>query len=179
VDVLRWCLVGKFRQFDDLDAKAAGELAWDSWSKVCGMRFEYTSNARTAHVLIDVGRIDGAGRVLAQAYLADGTANAKQMLFDVEEPYVIASNPPSNRVDLVAVFGHEGGHILGMGHGPSGAWMQTTYQGGLRTPQAWDIMQARARYGEPKPEPGPPPTPTDPSEGVTIFIPGAKVIETR
>lgn len=162
--------------FRDVNVFAAGrigsvnladamELSLPAWNNVCGIRLSMTTNLKTAHIAVGVGRIDGPGSILAQNQLPCGfTANNWRQLrgeYDASEAFVIAENPPPNRIDLVRVCAHETGHGIGINHIGDGNLMAPSYSGRIALPQNGDIVEARARYGAPTAAPQPPTVPPE------------------
>lgn len=130
------------------------ELALKAWNDVCGVRMSMSTNPKTAHLVLEVGPIDGPGKVLAQNELPVGffgPANVRQLrgLYDSSERVVLADNPPSDKLDLGRIARHELGHFLGISHITDGNLMAPTYSSRIRLPQNGDILEARARYGDP------------------------------
>ena len=162
IDRLRWSYNKPIptlpeNDFKDAVAKAAGLI-----SEVCGLEFEYTSNPRTANIIIDIFRGKPGGE-LAHAYLPCGPVNANtqlQLNFDTADAWVIAQNPPPNKIDLVRVALHELMHNCGIPHLSGGvAIMNPTYNAEIWKPQTLDIAELVRRYGMPKRRPEPTPTP--------------------
>lgn len=143
------------------------------WNGVCGTKLQLWTNPKTANLAVNTGGIDGPGKILGWCELPCGFTPQRirqlKMLLDDGDLFVFAENPPSNRIDLGAVWNHEVGHGIGISHiNPPNNLMNPTYRGGLRWPQRDDILEARLRYGLAEPTPSPPPTddpdaPTDPS----------------
>jgi hypothetical protein len=158
----------------------AMELALPLWNRVCGVNLQMSTNARTANIVVQVGRIDGPGNVLAQNELPCGfTAHRMrqlQGLYDGSEAFVIADNPPAGKIDLVRVCCHEIGHGIGIGHINDGNLMAPTYSSRVAGPQNGDIVEARARYGQPSPiTPIPLPNPVNPAPALPGLPPGLDV----
>ena len=128
-------------------------FAWvfNNWSAVSQLTFKLV-NVKSAHIRIQYKYIDGPGKTLAQAYLADGTLNPKWMQVDSgERKWVFSSNPASGTIDAGAVIDHEAGHNLGLGHekGRGDALMDPIYNPKIRTPQSRDIASLHALGYEP------------------------------
>lgn len=157
------------------------DVARRAWNDVCGIRLAMTTNPRTAHLVVSVGRIDGPGKVLAENELPvgfSGPSNWRTLngLYDSSEAVVLADNPPSNRLDLGRICRHELGHFLGISHISDGNLMAPVYSTTIRLPQNGDILEARARYGGPM-APVPPTTPTEPGTEVARLTIGGVTYE--
>jgi len=155
---LTWSYVGSLSTVTTDDFHTAANLAFGYWSSVCGLTFERT--ASSADIVLNTGDIDGQFGTLAYSGLPNGNDSQIGQKYDSQEPWVIASNPPRHKIDLVAVICHEVGHAIGLVHIPQSgepALMNPTYRPGLRMPQQQDIQKIQAFYGPSKqPEPTPP-----------------------
>ena len=136
--------------------------ALTEWNKVCGIKLRLVGAYGSANINSGVGPTSGG--VLAYSYLPGVNAGAGTKLSQV---YGRSINWSPHL--LLQVFIHEVGHAIGLDHGPSGSLMQPTASGSILKPQAWDIAQVYARYGnpeagsDPSPIPGaPPPVPPTP-----------------
>lgn len=156
----------------------AMEVAHKAWNDVCGVRMSMGTNPRTAHLVVGVERMDGPGNVLAENELPVGFTGPNNWRtlrgrYDSSEAFVLADNPPSNRMDLGRVCRHELGHFLGVGHITAGNLMAPTYSSTIRLPMNGDVLEVRARYGAPVAT-VPPTTPTAPgTEMLRITVGGA------
>jgi hypothetical protein len=90
------------------------------------------------------------------------------MEVDPAEPWVTTIDAPRYRVSLPLHWMHEGGHAIGLLHGPPGSIMQATFDPSIKHPQQWDIAEARQRYGAAAVVPTEPTDPDDPAEFVAI-----------
>ena len=162
IDKLRWSYNKPIPTLPENDFKDAVVTASGFISEVCGLEFEYTSNPRTANIILDIFRGSPGGE-LAHAYLPCGPVNANtqlQLNFDTADAWVIAQNPPPNKIDLVRVALHELMHNCGIPHLSGGvAIMNPTYNAAIWKPQTLDIAELVRRYGMPKRRPEPTPTP--------------------
>jgi len=126
-------------------------------SEACGLQFSYSPNPKTANIVIDIFRGSPGGE-LAHAYLPCGRVGQSTQLglnFDDTEAYVIASNPPANKIDIGRVALHELLHNCGIPHLSGGvAIMNPTYNARIRTLQTLDIAELVRRYGMPRPRKG-------------------------
>jgi hypothetical protein len=99
------------------------------------------------------------------------------MEFDEDEPWVTIIDPPRYRMSLLLTAIHEGGHILGLVHGPPGSIMQATYSAAIKKLQPWEIAEAQERYGAAPITPIEPPPiiPGEPTDFINVRIPRAWV----
>ena len=187
-----WHTAGGLKGISAADFKAAAEEAWGYWAAVCGIRPNYSTNDRTANVLMHAADLGGPGGTLADSMLPCGlTANNKQMeqRYDGEN-WQIAETPTGGKLDLVRVICHELGHALGSDHIAAGNLLAPTYNPRVRRPQAGDVAEMVKRYGPPRtdqPPTGPAPTPgkltltinnVSVSEGaVAIMVPGHRFLK--
>ena len=158
-----WCIQDLLPGLDYETMRDAFALAWSYWAEVCGIEPVYSVNARTSQVLVGVGRIDGPQGVLAQSELPCGSPVQLGQEYDASELWVIAEDPPADRIDLVRVAAHEIGHVIGLPHIAQGNLLAPYYSRTIRRPQAGDIREAVQRYGPRRaatPAPAPPPAPT-------------------
>ena len=170
LDVL-WTTIADLPGFGQDSFRQAAETAWGFWSSVCGIRPKYTTDPAQANILIGLQTI-GPGGVLADSELPCGFTTMSQKCrqrYDTAEAWVVAENPPPNRVDLVRVMCHELGHAIGIPHIGTGNLMAPVYSGAIRRPTSGDIAEAVARYGLPSPV-GPGPIP-EPGTGVINVVP--------
>lgn len=135
-----------------------------AWNAVCGINLVVIDDMNSANIYSQVGST-GAG-VLAFSFLPCGATAGTRL----QQVYSQSTN--WNKKILLQVLIHEIGHAIGIDHGPNGALMQPTANGAILKPQAWDIQQAVARYGNPKPAPAP--DPQDPQ--VPTPTPGGTVV---
>ncbi len=163
-----WAITGSLPGFSDLDLKDIYAEAWARWAAVCGINPTYSTNARTANVLMGSGSIDGVSGTLAWSELPCGNPRQLEQRYDTREPWGVfdAGDNRSGKIDLVRVACHEIGHVIGLDHLRDGALLAPTYDRRIDRPQEQDIAEARKRYGAPqRPDPAPEPTPGEsPSE---------------
>lgn len=121
--------------------RAAFRQATGWWGEHLQLEFVEVAPAQ-AMIPIRFERMDGPGGVLAEAYLANGTMEAKPMRFDSGERWTPGA-PASNLVSLPTVACHELGHSLGLGHDSqtAPAVMRPTYTAALPREQERDIMR--------------------------------------
>ncbi len=129
-----------------------------AWNAVCGLVLTYSEDMN-AKIYANVGSTDPG--VLAYSYLPCGATPTTRLA----QIYNRATNWSRNLLLNVAI--HEIGHAIGLDHGPRGSIMQTTANGSITRPQAWDIAEVVKRYGNPSEQPTPPvppgtPTPSGP-----------------
>ena len=140
------------------------KTALDWWAAVCGVRPRFASSG-FANIQVGIQTI-GPGGVLADSGLPCGMSMSGSVAqrYDTAEAWVVAENPPGNRIDLVRVACHELGHAIGIPHIGNGNLMAPVYSVSIRRPQSGDIAEAVARYGLPRPsEPTPAPVPPTPA----------------
>lgn len=160
--VVSWHVSFVLPGISDLDVKGAFETAFSYWAEVCGIVPRYASTPSAVNIVAGSGGIDGPSGTLAWSEMPCGNAQRLAQKYDDGEAWVIASNPPPTKIDLVRVACHEIGHAIGIPHIGSGNLMQPTYDRNIRMPQVGDRAEAVARYGvknNPKPDPGEPTAP--------------------
>lgn len=144
------------------DLRDAAALAWSWWAEVSAILPVYSTNGRTAQVLLGVGPIDGPGQVLAWSEMPCGYVRQVQQRYDSREyRWVVSERPGPGEIDAVRVIGHEIGHAWGCPHIEAGNLMQASYSLAIRRPRPGDAREAVRRYGHPpRPAPAPSPRPT-------------------
>lgn len=162
--VVTWFMETVPSRFGRTAAEAAYIAATKAWMSCCGVKFEPTTNPKTARLTVRFDGIDGAGRVLGYSDLPDDKGSPRLQRFDHEENWVISEKPKLGEIDFLRVATHELGHILGIGHISAGNLLQPMYDLNIRGPKAGDVHEAIARYG-PSTDPNtgtivPPATPT-------------------
>jgi len=149
------------RDLEDVVRQAFG--LWEDVAGVHSLRI----TAGEPNILIRTGRIDGGRGILAQAQLPQSGQSGGQlwMELDESEAFIMASNPPSSKIDILRVVTHELGHNLGLGHAQAGSRnLMAPAISDIRAPQpGFDIPQALARYGDQVPDSGGPDTPEPPA----------------
>lgn len=172
---LTWSVADPLPGLSDDAWQEAFRLALSYWSAVCWLDFEYTPNARTAHILATAGRIDGPSGTLAWSELPCGNPRQLTQKYDTgEQRWVVSESPRGGELDIVRVVCHEVGHALGMQHIGAGNLLAPTYSASIRRPQPGDVAEMVRRYGRrpaavPTPVPVPPPNPVpipQPSGGI-------------
>lgn len=136
------------------DLKAAYAWAWEQWSIVCGIKPQYSSNARTANVLMTPANLGGPYGVLADSQVPCSATQTSQLQqrYDTSEPWHAEPGPPARgRISLPTVACHEVGRAIGIFHIGNGvALMNPTYNPEVLTPQPADVQEANdKRYGPP------------------------------
>ena len=151
----------------------------------CDLQFTPVPDQSRANIWIRTFRGSPLGE-LAHAYLPCGPVTSKsQMLLELDdtESFVIADNPPSDKLSLYVVMLHEMLHALGVPHLSGGvAVMNPTYNVKMSRLQSLDRAELVSRYGLPKPKPLPQPDPPPTQPPVagdtvvgTIILRGGKV----
>lgn len=145
---LSWQCVADLPGIERDVLRAAIQRAGEAWQRVCGIRW-FEGSGSQANILITT-QSEGPGNILADCQMPFPGITPRHTLhlrIDIRDAWAYADNPPTDRVGLLQTLGHEIGHGLGIGHGVQGAWMYASYNPRIITPQSWDIMEARARYG--------------------------------
>lgn len=124
--------------------------AFQVWADVCGLEF-YESPAGPQPNFIIGTQHQGPGGVLADCELPYPGMTSVRCRIDKADQFVVAQNPPPNRVGLDQVLRHEFGHGLGLDHGGTGM-MRPIYSANNWLPSAWEIELVRQAYGPPKPK---------------------------
>lgn len=145
------------------DMKAAYQLAASAWESVCGIDLVYSSNPKTANILITAADLGGPSGVLGDSYLPKcGIVKNSQyqvlQRYDVSERWLVAEKPPAGSLDIARVFAHELGHGLFCPHTNDGGLMDPTYSSKVRWPSGKRETELAVKgYGPPLATP--PPTP--------------------
>lgn len=124
----------------DVAVQAALKQAAGWWAEHLQIELVEVPYTAGPHIPIRFERIDGPGGVLAEAYLADGTARPKPLRFDSGERWTPGA-PAANLVSLPTVACHELGHSLGLDHDAQNApaVMRPTYTSAIPREQERDI----------------------------------------
>lgn len=167
-----WTIVGNLPTLTAEGYKSASELAWSYWMEVCGIRLHWVEQAARANILMGI-QTGTPGGVLADSELPFPGISPQHQLrqrYDTAEDYVVSENPPNNKVDVVRIIAHEGGHALGSGHISMGNLLAPTYSSQIRKPRAGDIAEMVARYGLPGPVTPPPPPPSGALDDLAAWL---------
>jgi hypothetical protein len=166
---LRVAILGTLPGLSRTDTREAAKMGWGFWTQATrgGIKFIMTTNHKTAHIQMRVGKIDRRGGTLAWSYLPTRSYTPTRwrkidQLYDNQERWGFTEHPQWPLIDSARVISHEGGHGIGMDHGGNGL-MAPRYNPRIRRPQAgYDTDQALRRYpfAEPDPPQPPPPGPT-------------------
>lgn len=160
---LKYCIVGSLPGISPQSVANAVSPVFHHISSVCDLRFTLTTNPTEAHIVSEFGHIDGPYGTLAWSQLPCGGIRQVKQLYDTGEDFVLASNPPQNKVGFPLVWLHEILHALGVPHLSGGlAVMNPTYNPALSVLQPLDKAELVYRYGL---APGTPPD--DPIEPPT------------
>lgn len=158
----------------DTQAAAAYDEACAQWSAVCGIKMTRVE-AKLANIAAQSGlgkanNLDNRGGTLAWSELPCGVTMQNQLsqMFDEAEAWTYNM--------AVAVICHEVGHALGLPHLGNGTLMAPYYNPGITKPQAGDIAEMVARYGNPTALPPPSPTPPQPTTPGTLDVSGVITI---
>lgn len=177
---LTWSLAfDRLGNLSDADLKGANEDIFREIASVCQLDFAYTSNFKTANILVSLARLDGRSGTLADMQLPVGNVGPSTQLngrVDIEEQWDIFDGPGGGRIDYRRTQKHEHLHVLGLGHKPESdkrkALIAPTYSDNLWMLQDADVEELQIRYGAREtaiPQPTPRPTPV-PLTGFTSAL---------
>ena len=128
--------------------------AFDSWRPHGGLKHTRVTQERDADIVFFCSRIDGSGRVLAQAQLPPGNDQPIWLQIDTGEVWKVGGTPSGLEILLLNVVSHELGHNFGLDHTQTrGQLMLPVYSPAVASPQQEDA----ARYGRLYPGSQPPP----------------------
>jgi hypothetical protein len=151
--ILSWQVVEDVPPFDRETLCAVVANAFKVWSDVCGLRFRRADASDPFPNFEIRTQLEGPGGVLADCELPYPQVIQKRPLqcrIDRADEFVIARNPPSNKVGLDQVLRHEFGHGLGLDHGGAGM-MMPVYNPKHWLPSEWEIRLVQDAYGLPLP----------------------------
>lgn len=142
--------------------------AWQDFMDNCGVQLIYTTNPKTANIILRGNQIDGPGKTLGRAYLPIGLRsnsdavgeNALGVEFDFENLSSEEIAPPG-KLSAPGIWRHEGGHaIAALEHAAdnTGALMRSFYDPQVSKLQLHDIKRLQAIY--PLRKDSPPSNPT-------------------
>lgn len=157
---------------DDVFAEAFGGKG--SWAEFLDLTFTRVGADAGADITVFASRIDGPGRVLAQAQLANGMDSPLWLQLDASEERW-STLQGSREANIEGVLEHELGHNLGFQHNPSSRALMYAYaNSGIVDPQPEDIEVALRMGYSRRSVPVPPPVPpTPPTSGhVTLAFDG-------
>jgi hypothetical protein len=167
--LIRWHLAfDRLGQLGDMDLKQVRAANLAEIAAACDLRFEYTSNPKTANFYGTTARMDGGSGILAdQQFPPPGADENTQLLgrYDLSEAWgIYEDTPPRGRIDYGRVDLHETLHGCGVGHGQmdrnNPALIEPAYNDRIRHLQPRDVEQLVLRHGRSKKpiEVAPPPT---------------------
>ena len=173
---LRWWFDGAFGGVTRSTVTEAMQQSLDEISQHFALEFEQARSESEAHIVIDTGRIDGAGGTLAYAELPFGPDRQLPQKMDSQETWWFDAGTPRRGIHFRAVFKHEIGHNIGFEHIAAGNLLAPTYDPRILDYQQGDIHEGVLRYGPHvrNTSPDVPSVPTNPGERmrVTISTPG-------
>lgn len=161
---LSWAVIDDVPPLSRDVLRAVVANAFQAWADVCGLEFYEASAAGTQRPNFRIGtQLQGPGGVLADCELPYPGIDSVLCRIDKADQFVVARNPPPNRVGLDQVLRHEFGHGLGLDHGGTGM-MRPIYSSNSWLPSVWEITLVQQAYGPPKPKKTQP-TPDRPTTG--------------
>jgi hypothetical protein len=156
------------------DFRDFSEIVLDDIRNCCAIKLLYTSNIKTANVVMRGRAIDGRGKVLARSHLPIGlTRNSDMVVYQEYDSELWSSQrkAPEGKMSLWGTLLHEWGHGgAAIEHAPDHivALMRAFMDPDVNELREWDIAQWVALYG-PNRGVAPVPVPT-PSDGDTVEV---------
>lgn len=142
------------------------DILWQAaqrWNGLSGFEWVWSTNPKTAHVLVHGVKLDGPSGVLADMQLPCGARANTQLRgrTDTSERWKVYDGPGTpGELDLTRTDAHELGHAMGIPHIDAGNLMQALWDRNIWMPQAGDVAFLVKLYGRPKnPQPQPQPQP--------------------
>lgn len=140
-DRLTWWAPPNSQELVPVNAIAAAR-----WETICGVEIRHVAGANAADVVVTLGKIDKAGKVLAYAYFPSAArTRSPDIVFDM------ADWGDMDRDGRLEVATHEWGHILGIEHIDSKEALMNPFYAGPNRGRLYaaDIAEAHRRYGAP------------------------------
>lgn len=156
---LKWHIAfSRLGSLSDMDLKQTREANLAEIAAACDVKFEYTSNPRTANLYDVALRLDGPNGVLADRQIPVGNVSDLTQLLgrhdDAERWGLYDDVPPVGFLDWGRVDLHELLHAMGLGHGQvmpaDSALIEPMYNPKIRHLQRRDKSELVRRYGESK-----------------------------
>jgi hypothetical protein len=143
---------------------------YKGWADAADLKFTRVTRKGDANIVIQAKKLDGPGKVLAQAQLPPGDDRQLWLQMDDGEQWATGLDGVSGEILYLNVFRHEAGHNLGLEHSTSKGngnapkappLMAPYYNPAVGAPQRDDdIARITELYGKPAGAPVPPPAPT-------------------
>ena len=127
---------------DGIPVAALIQDAWNAWQEVADISVDCVDAPENGNVVINFTKIDGNGKVLADATVGEGRGVFFRMVMriDSDENWIATK--------FKGVITHEIGHMLGLHHSevPRNL-MNAFYQSDINEPKGDDISRVRQIWG--------------------------------
>lgn len=155
---------------DDDEVDRAWREALGFWNRICGIRLGLIRDLDAAKIWATSGPLPGS--TLAWSYLANDNCAARlEQRYDTTHDWTY---------DVIRkTIGHEIGHAIGLPHTKDKRnllYPSITNRRWEDYPGPGDLAAVRQRYGPPRPDEPDDPTRQPPGDGITVFIPGGRVL---